>query len=82
MRWKWKKKQQPKEGDMRIVGRFLLFPKCLNGEWRWLENAQIQQEYRPTRWFGEDKLPNRREYPTIWEWVDVCWNTFRDEPLG
>ena len=47
MRWKRKKKQQPKEGDTRIVDWFLLFPKCLDDEWRWLELTQIHQEYQP-----------------------------------
>ena len=31
-------------GDKRTVIRFLFFPKCLKGEWRWLEFAQILQE--------------------------------------
>jgi len=66
MRWKSKKKQQPKDGDIRIGERFLLFPKHLDGEWRWLELAQIHQEYRPTRWMFPD-------IPTLYEWVDLHW---------
>lgn len=30
-------KHQP--GTTRIRERFLLFPKCIDGEWRWLEHA-------------------------------------------
>lgn len=49
----------------------LLFPKCLDGEWRWLEIAQINQEFRVVGWQWSDT-----------DWVDVSWNTFRDEPMG
>ena len=31
--------------DSRVVKRFLLFPKCIGGEWRWLEVAYIKQKY-------------------------------------
>jgi len=74
MRWKaQKKKQQPKEGDTRIVDRSLLFPKCLDDEWRWLELTQIYQEYRPVRWMVD--------VPTLYDWVDLHWATF-DEPMA
>ncbi len=72
MKRKVKKKERPQEGDRRIVERILLFPKCLNGEWRWLEIAQIDQEYRA--W--NDGVGFQ------YEWVDLGWNTFHDEPLG
>lgn len=38
-------KEGPKWGDRRIKTRFLLFPKCMGGEWRWLETATWIQEY-------------------------------------
>ena len=62
---KWKRKQWPKEGDKRIAERFLLFPKVLDDEWRWLEIAQIHQEYQPVRWMVD--------VPTLRDWVDLCW---------
>ena len=71
-KWKWKKKQQPKEGDTRIMERFLLFPKLLDDEWRWLENAQIDQEYKVMGLGSDWRL----------RWVDLGWNTFHDEPMG
>jgi len=43
MRWK-KDPLENREFDKRIIEKFLWFPKCLNGEWRWLEKALINQE--------------------------------------
>ena len=39
---KWK---TPKSGDKRIVSKFLLFPREINNEVRWLEKVKIEQEY-------------------------------------
>ena len=33
----------PKYEDKRTVRKFLLFPKCLDGEWRWFEEEVIEQ---------------------------------------
>lgn len=71
MRWKLKKKQQPKVGDTRIVDRFLLFPKFLDDEWRWLELTQIQQEYN-----NMGLLESNWTY----KWVDLHWAN-PDEPM-
>lgn len=68
MRWKRKTKRQPKEGDTRIADRFLLFPKCLDDEWRWLELTQIQQEYRRT-----DRGSDLDDW--TYQWVDLRWAT-------
>jgi len=43
MRGKCKKKKHPKHGDVRVITKFLLFPKCINGEWRWLEWATFKE---------------------------------------
>lgn len=43
MRWKKKVKPPKRNGDYRITTKFLLFPKCLENEWRWLETASILQ---------------------------------------
>jgi hypothetical protein len=44
MRW-CESQENPKEFNTRSIRRFLLFPLLLNGEWRWLEYADIIQEY-------------------------------------
>ena len=44
MRYKIKKKPPLKEGAVRVKSGFLIFPKCIGGEWRWLETALWKQE--------------------------------------
>jgi len=44
MKWTNRKKQRPKEGDCRTVRRFLLLPKKIGDEWRWLETATWTEE--------------------------------------
>ncbi len=46
---KWKTEQNVR-GTQRIVSKFLLIPRCLNGEWRWLERAEIWQEWADDPW--------------------------------
>lgn len=53
---KWKANQ---EGDKRVIKRFLLLPRCIKGEWRWLERARIKQVYRVSI---ESSF-----------WESVCW---------
>lgn len=43
MKWMSKK---PQLGDMRTITRFLLFPKRINREVRWLEKATWVELYR------------------------------------
>jgi hypothetical protein len=69
MKWKSKKTSQGfQHGDVRYRGRFLLFPKCLNGECRWLEFAIIKQKYTSNNYyFGWDdvefmKNPKQKKY--------------------
>ena len=33
-------------GTVRVVTRFLFFPKCINGVCRWLEYATYKQQYK------------------------------------
>jgi hypothetical protein len=42
MRWNQKK---PEFGDRKVCGSFLLFPKCIEGEFRWLEYAYWEERY-------------------------------------
>ena len=68
-----KEKQEIKEGSVRIVQRFLFFPKILNTSedqkfyrkfFRWLEIARWKQVYICDR--SED-FGNR------YNWEDICW---------
>lgn len=43
MRWKQKTLIL---GTVRVVTRFLFFPKCINGVCRWLEYATYKQQYK------------------------------------
>lgn len=42
MRWK---QRHTESGTIRIVTKFLLLPKALNGETRWLEKATWERKY-------------------------------------
>ena len=46
VKMKIKLKPEPELGDIRIVSKFLWFPKYINREWRWLEKASYKQIYR------------------------------------
>lgn len=63
MRWKKKSKEYPKDDDTRVITRFLLFPREVDGECRWLELVRIKQFYR-----GYDYKRNVGGF-----WVDKCW---------
>ena len=46
---KWNSRPRPAvpcEGDTRIVKKYMLLPRCLDGEWRWLERCWVMQEYK------------------------------------
>ena len=64
---KWKVKQPPVWGDTRIIKRFLLSPKTLRGECRWLEIAYIRQSYN--RHVETSGLANYYVY----RWTDIRW---------
>jgi hypothetical protein len=62
---KWIMKPKPNVGDERIIEKFLLFPRCLNREWRWFERVRIKQVYDRNPWSdsrGEDNC-----------WVNKDW---------
>jgi len=54
-------RERTKIGTIRLVFRFVWFPRKLNGEWRWFEWAWIKQE-----WISVDAPFIRSEY---WDWV-------------
>lgn len=45
MKWQIKQKIEPKFGDERIVEKFLILPKRIGDEIRWLEIVKIHQVY-------------------------------------
>ncbi|AGY48522.1 hypothetical protein Spock_122 [Bacillus phage Spock] len=67
---RWLEREEPKGLDERVKSRFLLFPKCIDGEYRWLERAYYVQRYWNTyhhcgwendRWITEEEYLKRRE---------------------
>ncbi len=56
MRWKT---INPKNGDTRRIKLFLLFPKTIKGETRWLEVAKYKQSFH--------------YYMDGSDWEDECW---------
>jgi hypothetical protein len=42
---RWYQKEPHKEGDRRVRTGFLLLPKEIGGEWRWLERCFWEEEY-------------------------------------
>jgi len=54
----WFNRPYPKDGDTRIVTRFLLFPYRLNDETRWLETVRVKQQYTWSWyegwWYGKE----------------------------
>ncbi len=61
MRWK-----EYAELDHRIVRRFLLFPKNLDGETRWLEWATFEQVL-------EEEYIGEWGEGVMWVWKDKHW---------
>lgn len=61
--------QRPKEGESRIIEKFLLFPKRVNNETRWLERSRIKQKLIPQfDMFSDDPYSG-------WYlgWIDMEW---------
>ena len=67
MRW-YKKPEKilPEKGKKRAITKFLLFPKCIKNEWRWLETATWIQQY---------KL-NINSIVYTYDWFDLEWVYF------
>lgn len=65
MRWT---NEKPVEGTMRVISKFLFFPRTIQGETRWLERAGIRQIRR----YHEDDM--RDAYSeSFWYWEDERW---------
>ena len=42
---RWNKKEPPCVGNSRLRSRFLFLPKCVAGQWRWLEFAVWEEVF-------------------------------------
>ncbi len=61
----------PELGDTRTIIKFLLLPRKLNNEWRWLELAEIKQECKE---FGY-MVHETSVYATYLDWENISWVT-------
>jgi hypothetical protein len=61
---RWKSRIQSLSNCTREVTKFLIFPKCLDGQWRWLEKTSYIQK-------GHECYT---EGSIISYWEDVHWS--------
>ena len=54
-------------GDTRVVSKFLLFPKCIGRDCKWLVRASYLQECVEEMNYGT------MDYNTHKEWRDIKW---------
>jgi len=72
MRWNSKEKGRPQIGEKRTIQKFLWWPICLDGEWRWLERASIEQEYEKVAKLWTDEIGGGIIEEKD-EWVNKHW---------
>lgn len=69
MRWNERPaKQGPVDGEMRSRTGFLIFPKTIDGQTRWLERASWNERYQ---WVWTTSFSGTHWY----DWVPVCWTS-------
>jgi hypothetical protein len=69
MRWKRIKKAKTEPFSERVVTRFLVFPKTLEDETRWLEKTGVVQVYQ-----------KYTDMYSVWYfWTSVRWEEATDE---
>ena len=61
---RWKAKRELQHGDKRIRTKFLLLPKKIDYEVRWLEFAKWEERFT-AKWYEEDSY--------IYEWKAFRW---------
>ena len=72
---RWKKEQEPIKGESRVVVKFLIFPKCLDNEWRWFEKCYITQKAYPgyesggTYWLDQHWLDTKNACHEIYKTI-------------
>ena len=69
MKWKIKESKLPEFGDERIVEKFLILPKRISDEIRWLEIVKIYQVYTSKIVRDEDEFG--WDYKKVYYWEDV-----------
>ena len=57
---RWRDEPEPKWGDFRERSEFLLLPRTVGGETRWLERGKWEQRYSQPVFDGAD-------------WIDIRW---------
>jgi len=67
MRYKFSEKIDQKVGDERVVEKFLIFPKTINDEMRWLETAKILQQYVNEHGINQDNIGFYFESKLFWK---------------
>lgn len=60
------RRKLPVGGTVRYKTRFLLLPKLINDEWRWLERATWLERYITHMCWGDKRSTNHWE-PQRWE---------------
>lgn len=35
----------PEAGERRVIEKFLILPRCIEGRWKWLQHASYEEEY-------------------------------------
>jgi len=63
---------RPKTGDVRVRDKFLLFPKTIDGETRWMERAKWVEHYGQNggNVIGRCYIPTYGWEPSVWGEVD------------
>jgi len=75
MKWKSKEYLKDREGEERVVSKFLLFPRRLGGkEWRWMERANILERVTKYDDGGHDTWGDY-----AWRWVEVVFVNTEDK---
>lgn len=67
MRWREIPRSSPKEGDGRYCEAFLLWPKRIGLEWRWLETGRWHEEFH---WVKPYPKALMRRKPV---WIPTAW---------
>jgi hypothetical protein len=79
MRWTNKTEEAPKVGDTRTVTTFLLLPKKVKKETRWMENVTINQEYQEIEEWEFVDFGGGNQKKSYNEWVDLEFVDAKDE---
>ncbi len=70
-------KPPAKVGDRRTVSVFLLWPKCLEGQWRWMGFERVVQEFQRYR-----VCPPDMQAMDVVGWRSVAWDVATDRDMA